>query len=198
VPDATDSFLAESAPKGSRSAPVNALPTFRYHPDPLTTGEVEPSDSLCESCGQIRGYRYTGPTYASEEIERLCPWCIADGSAAIRFEAWFTETYDAPDDVPPAVVAELLTRTPGFKAWQQEYWLFHCRDAAAFLGRVGYRELRAYPEAQEMLLREARSYGWSAEEAEYYVQHLDAEGDATGYLFRCLHCGTYLAYSDMS
>jgi uncharacterized protein CbrC (UPF0167 family) len=177
---------------------VTDLPAFRYHPDPLTTGEIESADGECLSCEQARGYLYVGPVFAVEElVEVLCPWCIADGSAAARFDATFTDAYNVPGDVPPLVIEEVLTRTPGFKGWQQEHWLFHCGDAAAFLGRVGYNDLERYPEAVEMLLQENKQY-WSPEQCEFYVRHLDADGDATGYLFRCLHCGTHLAYSDMS
>ncbi|MFG1906915.1 CbrC family protein [Kribbella sp. NPDC048928] len=177
---------------------MTQLPTFRYHPDPLATGMVKPSEEECLNCGQSRGYLYTGPVYAVEEIvDELCPWCIADGSAADRFDATFTDTLGEPDGVPQPVVQEVLTRTPGFDGWQQERWLFHCGDGAAFLGRVGYEVLRELPEAVEMLLEENRQF-WSPEQCEYYVRHLDADGEATGYLFRCLQCGTHLAYSDMS
>ncbi len=32
------------------------LPTFRYHPDPLATGSVEPGDTRCLRCGEVGGY----------------------------------------------------------------------------------------------------------------------------------------------
>jgi len=177
---------------------VTELPAFRYHPDPLATGEIKPSAETCLSCGEARGYLYAGPVFAVEElVDELCPWCIADGSAADRFDATFTDAYDVPDDVPESVVQEVLTRTPGFNGWQQEHWLFHCSDAAAFVGRVGYDDLRGLPDAVEVLLAENAQF-WSPEQCEDYVRHLDADGEATGYLFRCLRCGTHLAYSDMS
>ena len=68
------------------------LPTFRYHPEPLTSGSIVSSDLTCQCCGRARGYIYTGPVYAEEELnEALCPWCIADGSAAGRFQANFVD-----------------------------------------------------------------------------------------------------------
>jgi uncharacterized protein CbrC (UPF0167 family) len=137
------------------------LPEFRYHPDPRGTGVVVDSDAECLACGQARGVIYTGPVYAEEELEQsLCPWCIADGTAAEKFEAEFTDVgFGVPEDVPDSVTAELSERTPGFLGWQQEHWLYHCGDAAAFLGTK------------------------------------EEEG-STEYLFRCLHCGTALKYSD--
>jgi uncharacterized protein len=124
---------------------TEALPEFPYHPDPVATGSVEASDATCRSCGRARGFIYTGPVYAVKElVEAFCPWCIADGSAAEKFDAEFTDVgADAPDDVPVAVIETIARRTPGYEAWQQEHWMYHCGDGAAFLGPVedgtGYR-----------------------------------------------------------
>ncbi len=59
-----------------------ALPAFKYHPDPIATGAIviDP-DAPCLSCNCNRGYVYDGPVY-SEKFDYLahniCPWCIAD------------------------------------------------------------------------------------------------------------------------
>jgi uncharacterized protein len=176
------------------------LPSFRFHPEPLATGSVEASDVTCLSCGLARGYAYVGPAYAVEElVGELCPWCVADGSAARQFDAQFTDVgWGVPPDLADEEIDELAHRTPGFSGWQQEHWLFHCGSGAAFLGRVGYHDLEAVPDALDMLLHEHDAYGWTAEEATTYVRNLDANGDATAYLFRCLACGTQLAYSDQA
>jgi len=173
------------------------LPEFPYHPEPLTTGSVERSDGICLSCGKARGLIYTGPVFAVDELEEsLCPWCIADGSAAARFEAMFTDDTPVPQDVPHEVVKLVTTRTPGFGGWQQEHWLYHCGDGAAFLGAAGWRELQSHPTALEALRRENASCGWSSQQIEEYLRALDKEGAPTAYLFECRHCGTHLAYSD--
>jgi len=164
------------------------LPEFPYHPDPRATGVVEASETVCASCGQGRGFIYTGPVYAAEElVDCLCPWCIADGSAAEKFEAEFTDVgWGVPEDVPRRVIEEVATRTPGFSGWQQEHWLYHCGDAASFLGRVGWRELQAYPEAIEPL----------RQGSDDDLEALSADGETTAYLFRCRHCARHLAYAD--
>jgi uncharacterized protein len=112
------------------------LPRFTYHPDPRATGFVVESDAICLACGAARGYIYTGPVFAVEElVEAICPWCIADGTAAERFDAEFTDVGSyVPEDVPPEVLEEIARRTPGFSGWQQEHWLYHCGDGAAFEG----------------------------------------------------------------
>ncbi|MGW6095042.1 CbrC family protein [Streptomyces sp. NPDC055157] len=91
-----------------------------------------PSDAVCICCGRKRGYMYTGPVYAVEDLtDRLCPWCIANGSVAERFDAHFTAGRCLGDDVPIGVFSAVDGRTPGFAAWQEPQWFFHCGDGAA-------------------------------------------------------------------
>ena len=178
-----------------------ALPQFPYHPDPLATGSIVASGNVCRSCGQNRGYIYVGPAYAVEELgEAICPWCIADGSAAARFEVEFVDAagvggYGRWAAVPPTVVDEVSRRTPGFSGWQQEQWWTHCGDAAEFLGHAGRAELeRQWPEAIAAVREEAESN--DVEWDEYYSS-LDRELGPTAYIFRCRHCGQFGAYSDV-
>src|SRR5437867_1874998 len=131
-----------------------SLPTFKYHPDPLATGSIERSEVECVCCGRERGYVYTGPVYSKEELlDRICPWCIADGSAHTKFDAEFTDAegigeYSPEPAVPREVIEEVVFRTPGFSGWQQERWLACCGDAAAYLGRAGRQELEVqWPDA---------------------------------------------------
>jgi len=113
------------------------LPEFPYHPDPVATGAVVQSSAVCEVCGEARGFVYTGPIFAVDELESICPWCIADGRAQATFDASFTDIAEATEDVPRAVLEEVSSRTPGFSGLQQEEWLFHCGDGAAYVGSEG-------------------------------------------------------------
>jgi len=177
---------------------LTELPDFPYHPDPVATGFVERSDTECLACGRLRGFIYSGPVYAVDElVEAICPWCIADGTAARKFDAHFTDVgWGVPEGVPAEVTAAIAQRTPGFAGWQQEHWLYHCNDGAAFLGRAGISELQPHPDAIDMLRREGEESGWDAAEIGDYIGALDKDGEPTAYLFRCRHCGTHLAYSD--
>ncbi len=103
-----------------------------------------------------------------------------------------------PSDVPPDVLEEVSQRTPGFSGWQQEHWLYHCSDATAYLGRVGWDEVKDRPDALASLRTELMDLGVTAMQADEQIRWLSRDGDLTGYLFRCLHCGTHLAYSDAS
>lgn len=169
----------------------DVLPQFPYHPDPVATGSVVASAEVCQRCGKARGLRYVGPVYAVEEVEFLCPWCIADGSAADHFDADFTTADGAPSDVPAAVLDEIVRRTPGFAGWQQERWMFHCADGAEFLGRAGWDDVSALPGAVESLRLDE-----GLDDAT--MRDLSADGDLTAYLFRCRLCGLGLAYWDRS
>jgi uncharacterized protein CbrC (UPF0167 family) len=178
------------------------LPEFRYHPDPLDTGSIEVDGAArCLACGQVRGHIYTGSVYAEgEDRERcLCPWCIADGSAARKFGATFTDTGEI-EDIPDLVRQEIETRTPGFIAWQQEQWLACCGDGAAFLGSAGFAELNgrfrdAMPAVRAFV---AEQYGSDGDDLEEAVESLSKEDMPTAYIFRCLHCHRYLASVDQT
>ncbi|MBZ2408973.1 CbrC family protein [Streptomyces sp. L06] len=174
------------------------LPFFRYHPDPVATGSVRASTRTCACCGRARGWVYTATFYTAQEIDGpLCPWCIADGSAAARFTGEFTDSYGL-DGVSRAVLHEVTRRTPGFSAWQDPHWLTHCEDAAAFLGEAGYREPARHPEALAELRSTLRLDGWHDEnQLEHFLTHL-GQGSATAMLFRRTVCAIELAYVDAS
>lgn len=177
--------------------------TFRYHPDPVGTRSAVPTDALCDLCGQPAELRYVGPIFG-RQADVLCLRCIANGRAAWQLSlsdgepAQFTDVAGAPRDVPPDVLEEVTQRTPGFIGWQQAHWLYHCSDAAAYLGTVGWDEVKDWPDALASLRSELMDLGVAATQADEQIQWLSRDGDLTGYLFRCLHCGTRLAYSDAS
>jgi len=164
------------------------LPTFRYHPDPVASGSFERSPGRCPYCGLERTYVYIGPVYAIEEPDPPCPACIADGSFAARFDAEFTDP-DPLDGLDADIIDEITRRTPGFSGWQQEQWMLHCGDAAAFIGPVGFDELQDHPQALASLRSQEGSDDW--------LPALSRDGSPTGYLFRCRHCGTELADWDV-
>lgn len=176
------------------------VPAFRYHPDPLTTGSVVASDATCRRCNQARGYVYAGPVYAEDDFDdALCPWCIADGSAAAQFDAEFVDPagvggYGAWEQVPPLVVREVSQRTPGFNGWQQERWWTHCGDAAEFLGPAGASDLHGEWAAALPVIR--ADAGYDGPDWDQYLAALDRKRGPTAYVFRCHHCRQLGGYSD--
>lgn len=148
--------LEEKQKEKERQARLG-LPTFRYHPNPLETGAFEESADgvACDCCGKTTHIFYTGPFYAVEDIECLCPECISSGEAARKYDGSFQDDCSVDDGVEdPARLDELIHRTPGYSGWQQEYWRAHCGDYCAYLGHVGARELRALGVLEDVVLFE--------------------------------------------
>jgi len=178
---------------------TDPLPTFRYHPDPVASGSLVESPTECRCCGQARGYIYIGPTYAEDELEDcLCPWCIADGSAAKQFDANFVDPSVFPDDLPAAVLEEVTTRTASYSAWQSEEWPTCCNDATAFLAPVGYEVIkRDFPEFEYPVTKYiVDEMGIYNNEALQTLRALNRGQGPTAYLFRCLNCGELYAFVD--
>jgi len=165
-----------------------SLPVFRYHPDPLATGSIKPSNADCICCGQARGYIYTSHTYCPEEVNNaLCPWCIADGSAAERFDALFSDDHPLVQaGVPEAVVEEVTRRTPGFTSWQQDEWLCCCGDACEFHGDPSRAHLAALtgPPLDQLLAR----IRWTREQWIRFLGFYQPKGSPSVYHFICRHC----------
>jgi uncharacterized protein len=178
-----------------------ALPTFKYHPDPVATGHVEESDTECVCCRKSRGFIYTGPVYAIEEYdEQICPWCIADDSAHEKLGATFTDEIGVGgggiwDAVPDEVVEEVACRTPGFCGWQQEQWWTHCGDAAQFVGRAGRKELMDLGPEAIAVIQDSTGLN-DAPEWDQFFAALDKDDSPTAYMFRCNKCGKLGGYQD--
>ena len=180
-----------------------ALPSFRYYQDPFADGtfKVEP-DIPCLQCSRLRGYVYTGPVHTEKNFileNHLCPWCIADGSAAKRFGAIFNDA-GTMDDVTREVMKEIEERTPGFQTWQDWGWLTCCEDAAVFLGIAGTQELkRDFPDAIPAVMEHlSDDYGLSDKDLKEFFEALSKEDQPTAYIFQCARCQSYLACVDQT
>ena len=98
-------------------------PKFRYFRDPYADdgGVFDESDEPCECCGRSTGYQYRYFIYAEDEIEVICPWCIADGSAAEKFHGTFVDDVNIPEDAISTEYREELTkRTPSHFSFQDQ------------------------------------------------------------------------------
>lgn len=177
------------------------LPRFRYYRDPFIGETFKPDpDTPCLGCSRLRGYIYTGPVHNEKNYildDHLCPWCIADGTAATRFGAIFNDA-GTMDDITDEVRKEIEERTPGFHTWQDWGWLTCCEDAAEFLGVAGAKELkRDFPDAIPAVMEHlSDDYGLSGKDAKEFFEALSKEDQPTAYVFQCLHCQNYLACVD--
>lgn len=188
------------------------LPVFKYHPQPLETGAFSRDKTVvCDCCSEPTDVYYSGPFYTASEVEAVCPWCIADGTAAQQFEGCFQDdasldgveaVFDEDGefegtkcDWPEEQVQELTERTPGYRGWQQEYWLAHCDDFCAFVGYVGWKEIAGKLELFADLRGDCEAFGMDYDKLPEYLLN---GGDCQGYLFRCLGCGKLRLWVDFS
>lgn len=178
--------------------PSAAPPGFFYSPNAYALGIIEQRSIVCQCCGQERAFHYTGNLYCESEVRQLCPWCIADGSAAEKYNGSFVSDFEDTDPIPgassaglsEASITQVSSHTPGYASWQGDVWLGHCGEACIFLGYVGSKELAPL---WEEVRADAVASGWGEENIRHYM-HKD--GDMTGYLFRCQHCGQHRLHVD--
>ena len=170
------------------------IPTFKYHPNPLATKAFEESKEglVCDCCGEVTHIYYQTPFYSIDDVECLCPTCIANGNAATKFNGSFQDDLSIEEGVDDLdKIDELIHRTPGYCGWQQEYWRVHCGDFCAYLGYVGASELKALGSMEEVL----DDLIWDDEQKQMIKESVNG-GHLQCYLFKCLHCGKHLVWMD--
>ena len=167
---------------------------FKYHPEPIKTGAFKTDKAvICECCGKETDIYYSNPFFSVEEVEFLCPECIKSGKASEKFDGAFHDSCSCDEVDDEEKLNELCARTPGYSGWQQEYWPAHCDDFCAFIGYVGWDEIRQMgieAEIEEDLPANC-DYPVSV-----VKQHLRNNGSMQGYLFRCLVCGKHRLHVD--
>ncbi|QGS51364.1 hypothetical protein FOB89_19535 [Shewanella putrefaciens] len=48
---------------------------------------------FCGTCGKATGFVCTSTIYAVKKVDFICPWCVADGTAAKKFNGSFIDDY---------------------------------------------------------------------------------------------------------
>lgn len=157
--------------------PNEELPSFKYIPDLHRAKAVEASDSTCPCCEKARGWMCTGCMYGESDVELVCPWCVADGSAAAKFEAYFNDVCRSKDEDPEPDIRDCFQhRTPGVPSYQDIDWPVCCRDMCLFLGAGDTKGLEEALEAARVSLKD---FDW-----------IDVREMWSGYLllFECGQC----------
>lgn len=164
-------------------------PHFRFHPDPLRSGSVIAKAVTCRACERQRDHAYVGPIHGEQELDALCPWCIADGTAHRRFGALFHELAFA-SDVAPEVAIEIEERTPGFDTWNPIDWPTCCALPMAFVETAGIAEIRARHRALEgeLMGTIVHELGISGGAAHRFLDSLRREASPSVHVFHCLTC----------
>ena len=169
-----------------------ALPQFKYCPDPLASGIFRTQEKAvsCDCCRRDTHVFYTHPFYSCDDINALCPECIASGRAAEELEGEFVIRDDVSQEIGKAQQDELCLRTPSYSSWQEAQWADHCGDYCAFVGYAGWEDL------QRQGIAEGIEWLGSPPEPEER-QYISTNGSMVGCLFRCLHCHQHILHVDL-
>ncbi len=169
---------------------TTVLPQFKYHPDPIKTGEIIKRDTLCPVCNKKREYTYIGPFYSLEkESDGFCPWCIASGAVARKYHGSFQVSEFCEEVANKKFRDELLYRTPGYRAWLVGKWFSHCGDFCIYQGNVGWNDIKDLAgELKDDIESIKKKAGLCQKEFE---ESLAKEGWLEGHLFKCAKCGKY-------
>lgn len=182
-----------------------SIPKFKYHPDPIKTGSIKLEKIVCTVCGKESNCTYGGPFYSRTDIGKVCPNCIADGSAAKKYDCEFTTISEVDDNdesededklISDDKIDELFHRTPGFYGIQETGWLRHCGDFCEFLGGVSWDNIVELGIEKEIESDYLDTYkdGVDFEEVK---QSLKIGGYIGGFLFHCPKCGKYRLLLDV-
>lgn len=173
------------------------FPEFKYHKDVLETEVVVKETITCECCNQQSEYRYDGPIYGVKRIENLCPWCIAEGRASKELGLSFNDGTDG-SKISREKLEILYSKTPGYISWQASIWPIHCDDVCSFVNYVGIKEIKKLGLKESLeseFIRLAQEFSMYVDE---FKNCLINDGDMQAYLFKCIHCGEYKLYVDLS
>lgn len=169
--------------------------TFKYHPNvweqDVFSKCQDGSMAVCQCCGRETEYFYES-MYTAEDVDCICPECVASGKAAEKFNGDFIQDAETDKVDDPRKTEELFKRTPGYLCWQGEYWFACCNDYCAYIGDVGTKELEEMGIADEVF----EEYEKQDDSFEDIREYLEKCGSVAGYLFRCLHCGKYHLWVD--
>lgn len=173
------------------------LPRFEYFPDPIGNGCIVEKLNSCPCCQQDRPFMYVGPIYCVDDISEVCPWCIADGSAAAKWSASFHDLFETPSHVPQHVIETIDARTPGYSTWQGNRWLFSEKDALIFVGEViGSAIIKQNEIDKVSACREALvDCGFTSD---FDLSNVVIGGQPAIYLFQDKNTAEYRAYADMT
>lgn len=132
-----------------------------------------------------RDYQYCGPFFAVDEVEGICPWCSKSGAAARKYKGESQNGASVEDGASPESVDEVLHRTPGYSARQEEKRLSHRGECCAFIGHVGWDEIRGLvDELRDDFVNE----GYTLQNL---PKHLRKAAPTKRYRFRCLRRGRH-------
>lgn len=184
------------------NAMTNKITSFKYHPNPLKTGNAIEKQFVCVCCNREKNYSYIGPIYSACNIEgEVCLDCIQNGSASEKFNAEFADNLDQYENISESSLNELFKRTPGYNSWQSTVWLTHCNEICEFHGDFEKNDIvNNYETLKSSLLK---GLGYDDNDDLYMKDILKNYNPRLGtnpsfYKFVCCKCRKVLVHVDFS
>ncbi|GHF36747.1 hypothetical protein HNQ07_001283 [Deinococcus metalli] len=174
---------------------TDPLPDFRYYADPYGDRTIIEEDITCRVCGAQRAWKYDGVLYAADELDAICPWCVANGHAAEKFDGCFQDVM-FPEAASEESVLWVLMRTPSVASWNPFEWPEHCGECCRYIGDLRNHRHPGYIESasvQTDLFEISRKTGLTRDEVLSWAD----TGSIYLRLFQCVQCGTYRVILDL-
>ncbi len=176
------------------------LPKFKYNPNAYTLDIFIEEEGICSVCSEKRNLKYNSSFYSIDEPDYICPWCIADGKAAEKYDGEFNDycgiegvspdPKDPQPSIPKQMLDEICEKTPSYSSWQQEVWLSHCNEPCAF---IGYGTSKMLNPILEEIKEDIDNYNIPIE---WITNGLTEDSGLGTYLFKCCKCGKHRLHID--
>lgn len=169
-------------------------PKFKYSPNAYKLDLFISEKGICSVCEKERELKYDGPFYSREEPSYICPWCIADGSASLKYDGSFND-YESVNEgvISNEQLLEVEHKTPAYRALQNSIWLSHCGEPCVFIGYVT-EDVRI-----DAFIEEVADDIWKVGiEIDEAIEVLDDGSIYLGYLFQCKNCGKHRLHIDFT
>lgn len=181
---------------------MSSFPSFPLFYDPVGEKSFEQRESVCAGCGKSQPWTYVGPQYGEGELdEPLCPWCIADGSAAAKLKRSFNDAtmYPCTADRPRFTAEDehLVEHcTPGFTTWQGNHWMLCCGRACVYIGEAKAGDLLPGGRWESAVRSVIDDWDEREEEERQSIVRDIGHGSVCAYIFRCRVCGELRGFWD--
>jgi len=177
------------------------LPKFKYSPNAYELDLFDKVEGTCSVCEEKRNLKYNSSFYSVDQPDYICPWCIANGKAAEKYDGEFNDycgiegvspnPNDPKPTIPKGMLTEICTKTPSYSSWQQELWLSHCNEPCAFIGYADNKTIE--PILDELKNDIENNIGY---DPDLIKKHLTKDGHLVGYLFKCIKCDKHRLHAD--
>ena len=177
---------------------MNVLNTysFKYQPNIENNDVLVKEKGVCDCCGKTVSV-YTKHMYSSNVNfgeTKFCLDCIHSGKAAKKFDGEFVAIYN--NKLAPEKIDELIHRTPGYIAWQEDVWLDCCGDFCQYIKRISSEELLKMPDAEDIIKDYLENNRGIWIEEKTIREEMSEYGWCNGHLFYCPICKKHHLYVD--